>query len=111
MNESKYSILNSTAVSIFVVVLVELTNTVFVNSTNITTNIETVVLSKKMLQEMWDNHTDMKKAGKCLRKCYMLLLVPTIKDTSGLVSTINQILSLNDLLLLMKKKNYYDYCI
>ena len=37
--------LNSTAVSIFVVILVELTNTVFVNSTNITTNIETAVLS------------------------------------------------------------------
>ena len=38
------------AVSIFVVILVELTNTVFVfvfiNSTNITTNIETAVLSK-----------------------------------------------------------------
>ena len=31
--------------SIFVVILVELTNTVFVNSTNITTNIETAVLS------------------------------------------------------------------
>ena len=37
--------LDSTAVSIFVVILVELTNTVFVNSTNITTNIETAVLS------------------------------------------------------------------
>ena len=37
--------IDSTAVSIFVVVLVELTNTVFVNSTNITTNIETAVLS------------------------------------------------------------------
>ena len=36
---------DSTAVSIFVVILVELTNTVFVNSTNITTNIETAVLS------------------------------------------------------------------
>ena len=35
-----------TAVSIFVVILVELTNTVFVNSTNIKTNIETAVLSK-----------------------------------------------------------------
>ena len=34
---------DSTALSIFV--LVELTNTVFVNSTNITTKIETVVLS------------------------------------------------------------------
>ena len=32
------------AVSIFVVILVELTNTVFVNSTNISTNIETAVL-------------------------------------------------------------------
>ena len=32
--------LDSAAVSIFVVILVELKNTVFVNSTNITTNIE-----------------------------------------------------------------------
>ena len=38
--------LDSAAVSIFVVILVELTNTVFVNSTNIKTNIETAVLSK-----------------------------------------------------------------
>ena len=37
--------LDSSAVSIFVDMLVELTNTVFVNSTNITTNIETAVLS------------------------------------------------------------------
>ena len=36
---------DSTAVLIFVVILVELTNTVFVNSTNITTNIETAALS------------------------------------------------------------------
>ena len=39
---------DSAAVSIFVVILVELTNTdttVFVNSTNISTNIETAVLS------------------------------------------------------------------
>ena len=39
------SSVDSTAVSIFVVILVELTNTVFVNSTNITTNIETAELS------------------------------------------------------------------
>ena len=45
--------LNSAAVSIFVVILVELTNTntntntVFVNSTNISTNIETAVLSRQ----------------------------------------------------------------
>ena len=38
-------LVDSTAVSIFVVILVELTNTVFVNSTNKTTNIETAVLS------------------------------------------------------------------
>ena len=38
-------IVDSTVVSIFVVILVELTNTVFVNSTNISTNIETAVLS------------------------------------------------------------------
>ena len=38
--------LDSTAASIFVGILVELTNTVFVNSTNITTkNIETAMLS------------------------------------------------------------------
>ena len=37
---------DNAAVSIFVVILAELTNTVFVNSTNITTNIETAVLSK-----------------------------------------------------------------
>ena len=37
------TILDSTAVSIFVVILVE--NTVFFNPTNITTNIETAVLS------------------------------------------------------------------
>ena len=41
-----FPILDSAAVSIFVVILVELTNTVFVNSTNISTNIETAVLSK-----------------------------------------------------------------
>ena len=38
--------LDSAAVSKFVVILVELTITVFVNSTNIGTNIETAVLSK-----------------------------------------------------------------
>ena len=36
---------DSTAVSIFVVILVELTITVFVNSTYTTTNIETAALS------------------------------------------------------------------
>ena len=39
------NILDSTAVSIFVVILVELTNIVFVNWTNTSTNIETAVLS------------------------------------------------------------------
>ena len=39
-------LVDSAAVSIFVDILVELTNTVFVNSTNITTNIETAVLSR-----------------------------------------------------------------
>ena len=38
--------LDSAAVSIFVVILVELTTTVFVKSTNIFTNIETAVLSR-----------------------------------------------------------------
>ena len=36
---------DSTAVPIFVVILVELTNTVFVNSTNIDLNIKAAVLS------------------------------------------------------------------
>ena len=42
--------LDSTAVSIFVDTLVELTNTVIVDSTNITTNIETAVLSRVLCQ-------------------------------------------------------------
>ena len=46
--------LDNTAVSIFVVILVELintnTNTVFVNSTNITTNTETAALSSRVGQ-------------------------------------------------------------
>ena len=41
----QWLLLDSTAVSIFVVIVVELTNTVFINSTNITTNIETAELS------------------------------------------------------------------
>ena len=41
-------LLDSTAVSIFIVVLVELTNIVFVNSINITTNIETAALSTQL---------------------------------------------------------------
>ena len=41
--------IDSTAVSIFVVILIESTNSVFVNSTNITTNIETAVLSNGKL--------------------------------------------------------------
>ena len=43
--KQRCSRLDSTAVSIFVVILVEFTNTVFVTSTNLTTNIETVALS------------------------------------------------------------------
>ena len=38
---------DSTAVSIFEVTFVELTYTVFVNSTNVTTNIEAAALSSK----------------------------------------------------------------
>ena len=41
--------MDSTAVSIFVVLLVELTNTIVVNSTNTTTNIETAVLSRHQM--------------------------------------------------------------
>ena len=45
---------DSTAVSILVVILVELTNTVFVNSTNITTNIETAALcSWGQFPQLW----------------------------------------------------------
>ena len=51
--------LDSTAVSIFVAILVELTNTIFVNSTNITTNIETAVLSKLRM-----NKDDIRKRGE-----------------------------------------------
>ena len=40
-----WDIVDSAAVSIFVVILVELSNTVFVNLINITTNIETAALS------------------------------------------------------------------
>ena len=45
--------LDIAAVSIFVVILVELTNTVFVNLTNITTNIETAVLSRPKKERMY----------------------------------------------------------
>ena len=45
VDEYRHYDIDSTVVTIFVVILVELTNTVFVNSTNITTNIETTVLS------------------------------------------------------------------
>ena len=44
--KTKKEEVDSAAVSILEVILVELTNTVFVNSTNITTNIEAAVLSK-----------------------------------------------------------------
>ena len=43
--------LDSTAVLIFVGILVELTNTIFVTSTNITTNIETAVLSRYIIDD------------------------------------------------------------
>ena len=45
--------LDITAVSIFVTILVELTNAIFVNSTNITTTIETTVLSKYGYSMIW----------------------------------------------------------
>ena len=45
--------LDSAAVSIFLVILVELTNTVFVNSTNITKNIETTVLSSALAEQFF----------------------------------------------------------
>ena len=44
MEENRAKV-DSAAVSIFVVILIELTNKVFVNSTNITTNVETAALS------------------------------------------------------------------
>ena len=43
--ETTYIRLDSAAASMFVVILVELTNTVFVNATTITTDIKTAVLS------------------------------------------------------------------
>ena len=42
--------IDSAAVSIFVVILVELTNTVFFNSPNITTNTDTAALSTQELK-------------------------------------------------------------
>ena len=46
--------MDSTAVSIFVVLLVELTNTnIFVNSTNVSTNIETAVLSLAVQEKIF----------------------------------------------------------
>ena len=49
--------IDSTAISIFVVILVEMTNTVFVNSTNITTNIETTALSRLLsCQNRWSSY-------------------------------------------------------
>ena len=46
---------DSTAVPIFVVILVELTNTVFVHSTNTSSNIETAVLSSYCLKTNVEN--------------------------------------------------------
>ena len=46
MKNSIIKQLDSAAVSIFVVILIELTNTAFVNSTKVSTNIETAVLAK-----------------------------------------------------------------
>ena len=43
--ETTYIRLDSAAASMFVVILVELTNTVFVNATNMITNIERAALS------------------------------------------------------------------
>ena len=48
-SQNSDAVVKNTAVSIFVVILVELTNTVFVNSTNKTTNIETAALSTQYL--------------------------------------------------------------
>ena len=56
--------LDSTAVSIFVVILVELTNTVFVNSTNISTNIE--VWAADRFGEVWaDAHCQLTDLPIC----------------------------------------------
>ena len=49
----KHFLLDSTAVSIFVVMLVELTNTVFVNSTKTATYIEAAVLSN-LVDYSWE---------------------------------------------------------
>ena len=47
--------IDSTAVSIFVVRLVELTNTVFVTATNIPTNIETAVDKFAIIIKLFDH--------------------------------------------------------
>ena len=52
MEENRVKV-DSAAVSIFVVILVQLTNTVFVNSTNITTNIKRAVLSRPKKERMY----------------------------------------------------------
>ena len=41
-----------TAVSIFVVIFVELINSIFLHSTNIITNIETPVLSTQIMEDL-----------------------------------------------------------
>ena len=76
---------DSAAVSIFVVILVELTNTVFVfvNSTNITTNFETAVLYMQMMHALFF----------CLTRHWILLVKVAqdfhylyIEDTSAVVA-------------------------
>ena len=65
--------LDSAAVSIFVVILVKLTNPVFVNSTNITTNIETAALS---------NPTTPNEYGQVHAELYSWAFLPCLKRRS-----------------------------
>ena len=69
---------DSAAVSIFVAILVELTITVFVNSTNKSTNIETAVLSKSVVDfiqlSQWPVASFYQSVNLCLRLFVMIFM-------------------------------------
>ena len=70
--------LDSAAVSIFVVILVELTITAFVNSTNKSTNIETTVLSRSVVDfiqlSQWPVASFYQPLSLCLRLFVMIFM-------------------------------------
>ena len=70
--------IDSAAVSIFKVILVELANTVFVNSTNKSTNIETAVLSKSIVDfiqlSQWPVASFYQPLSLCLRLFVMIFM-------------------------------------